>query len=51
MRVAMDFFKRPPKQQNVAYEYGLAFGTYRGLELAVERVLALYRDEKVDKFD
>jgi len=50
-RVAMEFFRRPPKQQNVAYEYGVAFGTYQGLQLAIERVLALYRDEKVDQFD
>jgi len=47
----MEFFRRPPKQQNIAYEYGVAFGIYQGLEIAIERVLALYRDEKVDKFE
>jgi hypothetical protein len=51
LRVANEFFRRPPKQQNIAYEYGVAFGTYAGLELAIQRILALYRDDKVDTFD
>jgi hypothetical protein len=47
----VEFFGRPPKKEDIAYEYGLAVGTNRGLELAIQRVLALYRDDQRDDFD
>lgn len=50
-KLAMDFFRRPPKYQDLGFEYGLAFGTYQGIELAIQRILKLYRDEKEDAFD
>lgn len=50
-RVAMEFFTRPPKSGNVAFDYGYAQGLYHGLELAIARILKLYQDEKEDAFE
>ena len=50
-KVAQDFFKRPPKMTDVSFEYGYAQGLYTGLELAIARILKLYKDDKDDTFD
>lgn len=47
VRIAVEALARP-KSENPSYEYGLAVGKYAGVSLAIDRVLALYRDEKGD---
>jgi hypothetical protein len=34
-----------------AYEYGYRLGMYAGLERAIARILALYRDDRGDNFE
>jgi hypothetical protein len=45
-RVAMEFFQRPPKSHDVAFDYGYAQGVYHGVELAINRILKMYRDDR-----
>ena len=50
-RLAMENLKRSKVAQgDVAYEYGYAVGLHAGFERAIERVLALYRDDREDIF-
>lgn len=50
-KLANEFFIRPPKSADVSYEYGLAMGTHRGLQRAIDRILKLYQDERQDPLD
>ena len=50
-RVVLDFFRRKPKMTDVSYEYGYAQGVYAGLEMAINSVIKLYKDEKEAEFD
>ena len=45
-RVAMEFFSRPPKSNEIAFDYGYAQGVYHGIELAISRILKLYTDDR-----
>jgi hypothetical protein len=50
-RVAMEFFSRPPKSNEIAFDYGYALGVYHGLDLAVNRILKLYRDDRENELE
>lgn len=47
VRIAVEALARP-KTDNCCYEYGLSVGKYQGISMAVDRILALYRDDKGD---
>lgn len=53
-RLAIESLRRPKtgaSDSAMSYEYGYMAGTFAGLERAIERVLALYRDDKKDELD
>ena len=53
-RLAIESLKRPKAASSdsaMSYEYGYMAGTFAGCERAIERVLALYRDDKEDELD
>jgi hypothetical protein len=51
-RLATESLKRSRiTQGDVAFEYGYAVGLHAGFERSIERILALYRDDRGDLFE
>lgn len=48
VRNAIEMCKRAPSHVDPIHQYGYAAGVYAGFEMAIQRVLKLYRDEKED---